>query len=79
MISEDGFRMIKLAAVRNKPKKETKIAFKCPEQLNFTLLADIIGLSSDKEIEVKPKTFQMSGKGMFVLTFNINFPENFKD
>lgn len=71
--------MIKLAAVRNKPKKETKIVFKCLDQLDFTLLTDIISLSPGKEIEVKPKSVQMNGKGTVVLNFSTNFPVDFSD
>lgn len=74
MVNEDGFRMIKLAVVKNKPKKDTKVTFKCPDQFNFTLLAGIIGLTDGKEVEVKPKMFQINGKGMFVLNFSTRFP-----
>ncbi len=37
--------MIKLAVIKSKAKKETKIAFKCSENINFTLLSEVIGVN----------------------------------
>ncbi len=79
LISEEGFRMIKLAAVKGRFKKETKVVFRCSEYLNITLLTDIIGLNEEREVEVKPKALQLGGKGMFVLNFSTNFPEEIEE
>lgn len=36
--------MIKMGIVRNKSKKEVKLAFRSTENLTFTLLAELVGL-----------------------------------
>lgn len=38
LVSEEGVRVIKMGVIKNKSKKEIKIAFKSTENLNFTLL-----------------------------------------
>lgn len=52
------------------------MAFKCNENLTINLMAELIGLGSQEEgeVEVKPKNFQVGGKGVFLLSFLTNGP-----
>ena len=69
--------MVKLAVVKNKTKKETKLVFKCTENLNLCLLAELMGVDDlgCSEVEVKPKLTQTQGKGMFILSVSSNCPQ----
>lgn len=68
--------MIKLGVVKNKSRKEVKLAFKCNENLALNLMAELIGLGAQEEgeVDVKPKNFQVGGKGVFLLSFLTNGP-----
>ena len=76
LVDEEGVRLIKLGVVKNKSRKEVKVAFKCNENLTINLMAELIGLGSQEEgeVEVKPKNFQVGGKGVFLLSFLTNGP-----
>lgn len=65
-----------MGIVRNKSKKEVKLAFRSTENLAFTLLAELVGLEEQgsNEVEVKPKSIPVNGKGAFILTFVTNCP-----
>lgn len=39
--------MIKIASIKGKAKKETKVAFRCSDNLNFTLVSEILGESEE--------------------------------
>lgn len=71
--------MIKIASVKGKAKKETKVAFRCSDNLNFSLIAELLGDTEEpcKEIEVKPRMIPLGGKGMFVVSICTYFPESF--
>jgi len=43
LVDEDGFRILKLAIIKNKSRRETKLAFRCSENLNLTLFAELLG------------------------------------
>lgn len=76
LFDEEGFQMVKIAAMGSKQKKETKIVFRCSENLNFILMADFLGATeeSGNEVEVKPRMVQVGGEGLFVLNICANFP-----
>ena len=75
LVNDDGERVIKLASIKNKTKKDTKLVFRCPEGANMTLLAELMGLEEDRgEVEVRPKMIQTGGKGMFILSVVANCP-----
>lgn len=53
-----------------------KLAFRSTENLAFTLLAELVGLEEqgNSEVEVRPKSIPVNGKGAFILTFVTNCP-----
>lgn len=76
LVSEEGIRLIKLGVIKNRSRKEVKLAFKCTENLSLNLLAELVGLGGqdDGEVDVKPKSLQVGGKGVFLLSFVTNGP-----
>jgi len=76
LVNEEGIRLIKLGIVKNKSRKEVKLAFKCTENLTLNLMAELVGLGviEEAEVDVKPKSFQVGGKGVFLLIFLTNAP-----
>lgn len=44
LVSEDGIRLIKLGVIKNKSRKEVKLAFKSTENLSLNLLVELIGI-----------------------------------
>ena len=76
LVNEEGIRLIKLGIVKNKSRKEVKLAFKCTENLTINLMAELVGLGviEEAEVDVKPKSFQVGGKGVFLLSFLTNAP-----
>jgi uncharacterized protein YwlG (UPF0340 family) len=65
-----------LGVIKNKSRKEVKLAFKSTENISVNLLVEMVGLGdqNEGEVDVKPKSLQVGGKGAFVLTFVTNHP-----
>jgi hypothetical protein len=71
LVDEDGFRVLNLAVIKNRSRKETRIAFKCSENLNLTFFAELLGEDQKEatEVEIKPRCIPVGNKGMFSLSF----------
>jgi hypothetical protein len=81
LVSEEGIRLIKLGVMKNRSRKEVKLAFKSTENLTLNLLVELVGLGgqNDAEVDVKPKSLQVGGKGIFLLSFIANGPSEMEN